>query len=456
MEMVQDNKHKKLLNLFLPIFAETFLLMLAGLVDSVMISRISDDAVGAVGTANTYVGLIFLVFAIVSNGLLAVMTQYIGAGKKGVAFQARQLAIILNLIFGLSFSLGLGFGARALVNALGVSEALRDDAAIYIRIVGAGCLLDALIPVFSSYLRAFDKTKYTLIAAGTGNVINLGLDALFLFVFKWGVMGVAIATIIGKVIILGLCLLFGHILIHGLQYTERVSRKLLVKQIIKIGLPSAIEVASYSISMAVVMTLLNRMDASGFYATAKSYVLQITSFSYCTAFAIGQANVIMTGWSVGKGQLKECYPLTLRAALIGIGAGIVVETIFALSSFGFLPLLTDNEQLAKTIRIVLFIDIALEIGRAAYMVYGNTLKSTGDSFFPMYISVPITLTLAIGGTYLFGTVCKLGVIGSYIALALDECIRGLIIFFRWKTGKWEQKVLIKKHQNEQISQERIS
>ena len=96
-KLVLRIKNQKLFLLFIPIFIETFLLMLSGMVDSFMVSRISDDAVGAIGTANSYFNMLFLVFAVISNGLLSVMSQYIGAGKKGVAFQARQLAIVLNL-----------------------------------------------------------------------------------------------------------------------------------------------------------------------------------------------------------------------------------------------------------------------------------------------------------------------------------------------------------------------
>ena len=440
---ILKGKNQKLLTLFIPIFIEIFLLMLCGMVDSFMVSRISDSAVGAIGTANSYYNMLFLVFAVISNGLLSVMSQYIGAGKKGVAFQARQLAILLNLAIGVGFSLFLGIGANWMVDALGVSEALRRDTAIYLRIVGVGCILDALIPVFSNYLRVFDKTRFTLYSAIAGNAVNLLLDALFLFVLKWGVMGAAIATIIGKVIILAMCVLFGHFLIHGLQYKERESRKLVISQILRIGLPSAIEAAGYSIAMAVVMTLLNRMDPNGFNANARSYADQISRFSFAIAFALAQANVILCGWQIGEGRQKDCYSSTFKAAMLGIGSCIVVGLILALASFGYLGFLTADGELARVIRILLFMDIAIEIGRAANLVYDNTLKSTGDSLFPMYISVPVTLIFTIGGTYLFGFVLNMGVIGAYIGLIIDEIIRGVIMFIRWRSGKWEKKVLIK-------------
>ena len=127
-----------------------------------------------------------------------------------------------------------------------------------------------------------------------------------------------------------------------------------------------------------------------------------------------------------------------------------MELTLALASFGYLGLITKDEKLIKAIRIVLFIDIALEIGRAANLVYGNTLKSTGDSIFPMYVAVPLTLVCAIGGAYLFAVVLKMGVIGAYIALALDECTRGIVMFIRWKTGKWEEKVIVKNNKTEEV------
>ena len=440
---ILKSKHHRLFMLFIPIFIETFLLMLCGMVDSFMVSRISDDAVGAIGTANSYFNMLFLVFAVISNGLLSVMSQYIGANKKGVAFQARQLAIVLNFILGVSFSLFFGFGAKWMVDALGVSEALRRDTTIYLRIVGFGCILDALIPVFSNYLRAFNKTKYTLLAAMTGNAINLILDAIFLFVLNWGVMGAAIATIVSKAIILIMCLLFGHFLVHGLRFNERESRKDVAMQILRIGLPSAVEAAGYSLALVVVMTLLNRMDPNGFNVDARSYAYQIAYFSFAVAFALAQANVILCGWQIGEGRMKDCYSSTLKAATVSIISCVVVATVLAVASFGYLSLLTPNKELARVIRIILFIDIAVELGRAANLVYDNTLKSTGDSLFTMCVTVPITLVTTIGGTYLFGFVLQMGVVGAYISLVIDEIIRGVIMIFRWRSGKWEKKVIIK-------------
>ena len=441
--MNKPTKDHRLIKLFIPILAETFLVMLCGLVDSLMVSNISEEAVGAIGTANSYIGMFFLVFSVISSGVLAVMTQYIGTGRKGVAYQARQIAIVLNLILGVTVALVLGLGADALCEALKVSEALRKDTAIYMRIVGIGCLIDALVPVFSSYLRAFDKTRYTLFAALGANIVNIGLDSLFIFGLHMGVMGAAIATLIAKGSNLLLSYIFSWVLVKGRQYKEREKNKTIILKIIKIGLPAAIETTVYSLMLAAVMTFLNQMDSTGFNATVRSYANQITNFAYCVALALAQANVIVCGWDIGRKKIKDCYPPTRRVAIIGILVGIGLELILALLSPLYLGAISKKDDLIQMVRIILFIDIALEVGRAANLVYGQTLKSTGDSILPTIISVIIMLVCGVGVSYLCGVTFNMGVRGCYIGLVLDEVGRAVFMFFRWRSGKWEDKIITK-------------
>ena len=85
-------QRKKLHQLFFPLFFETLFMMLAGMVDTLMLSSEGDYAVGAVGTANTYIGLFIIMFSIISSGMVAVMTQYIGAKRPGVAHQAHYFS----------------------------------------------------------------------------------------------------------------------------------------------------------------------------------------------------------------------------------------------------------------------------------------------------------------------------------------------------------------------------
>ena len=80
-----EQRRKNLTQLFIPICLETLLYMLSGMVDTLMLSSVNDQAVGAVGTANTYIGIFIIMFSVISSGMVAVMTQNIGQAGGGIS-----------------------------------------------------------------------------------------------------------------------------------------------------------------------------------------------------------------------------------------------------------------------------------------------------------------------------------------------------------------------------------
>ena len=187
--------------------------MLSGMVDTLMLSSVSDQAVGAVGTTNTYIGVFIIMFGVISSGMIAVMSQNIGAGRPGIAYQARQLGLIFNTLIGIVMSVILAAFSVGILRIVSIAPALLEPAEIYLRIVGGACFLNALIPIFSSYLRVFGYTKHSLIGTVVGNVLNIILNSVFLFAFNWGVMGVAVATVISRVVNLIIVAGMGAVLI---------------------------------------------------------------------------------------------------------------------------------------------------------------------------------------------------------------------------------------------------
>lgn len=434
---------KTLTQLFVPICLETLLYMLAGMIDTLMLSSVGDQAVGAVGTANTYIGIFIIMFSIISSGMVAVMTQNIGAGRDGVAYQARQLGLAFNAVLGIGMSIFLFTCSGKILSIVGVAAALQEPAEIYLRTVGGACILNALIPIFSSYLRAFGFSKQPLYASILGNIINLVLNAVFLFVFDMGVQGVAYATVISRTVNLLLVVVMGTILVEAKNNPERIENRKVLGQIIKIGLPSAFETALYNVAMTLVIRFLNQMDAEGLNVTARSYTAQITNFSYCVGAALAQANAIMTGWRIGANEYDECDRGTKKAAIIGVIVAACVEAVFALSAGWIMRLFTDNLQMIALVQKLLFIDIFLEMGRVTNLVYGNALKTSGDAIFPVVMGAAFMFLCAVGGTYLFGIRLGFLAVGAYIGLAADECVRAVGMFLRWRSGKWRSKGLVR-------------
>lgn len=437
-----SSARKTLLQLFIPISLETLCFMLTGMVDTMMLSSVGDAAVGAVGTANTYISVFIIMFNIISSGMIAVMTQYIGANKPGIAYQAKQIGAIFNAILGILLSVFLFFFSGKVLELVGVAPMLMDYAKTYLEIVGGFCFLNALIPIFSSYLRAFGFSKHPLYATMTGNILNLVLNAFFLFVMKWGVAGVAIATVISRIVDLLINIICSRILIKTDMYTERMKTFDIFKQIIRIGLPSAFETALYNIALTLTIRFLNQMDANGLNVTARAYAMQIANFSFCVGVSLAQANAILTGWHVGAKEYDKCDKQTKKAAIIGIIVATILESLFAIFSAQIMRLFSDDPEMVRLVGILLTIDIVLEIGRVSNLVFGQALKTSGDAVFPTVIAAIFMYLCMVLGTYVFGIRLGLLAVGAYIAMASDECVRAIFMFARWQSGKWRKKGLV--------------
>ena len=438
-----DNRQKGLKQLFFPIFIEVLFFMLVGSIDTLMLSTVGDIKVGAVGAANTYLSVFTISFSVISTGVMAVMTQYIGAGKNGVARQARNLGVIFNGALGGVFSIMFLFFSNPILDKLGTAEKLLADATIYMSIVGGTAIFTALTPVVTSYLRAFGYTKEPLIVNVVANILNVILNSVFLFVCDWGVAGVALATAISRFIGLGLGIIMCLRKIHIPKDAETISNGTVCKNILQVGLPAAMESALYNVAMAIVMKFLNEMSEDGIYVTAKSYASQITMFSYCAGVALANANAIIVGWRIGEKKYDECQRATFKAVKLGIIAAVLVAGFSAIAGKYIMRIFTDDPQIIEMVVILLFIDIVLEIGRIGNIIFGSALKAAGDATYTVVIAVVFMYLFAVLGTYVFGISLKWYIVGSWIALTMDECMRAVLMGLRWKSRKWEKKVLVK-------------
>lgn len=432
----------RLMPLFLPIFFEWLFTMFTGVVDTFMLATEGDQAVGAVGTANSYIGVFLVMFTIVSSGMLAVMTQYIGAKRTGVAQQTLRLGLLVNLMFGLAVTLLLCFCAGPILEIVGVARDLREPARIYMQTVGAFCVCSSLIPIYSSYLRAFGNTSTTLVATVFANALNILLNALFLYVLEMGVFGIALATGISRLINLIWVWLAAVRRPKSISDGPPLKNIEILRKIFRVGFPGAMESILYNLAIMIVISLLNRMDSTGMQAIARAYTAQIANFSMCVGCALANANAIIVGWRIGAGELELCDRETRRNAVIGIVVSGCAAGLFAIFYEPVLSLFTKDPELIALVSRLLVVEIALEIGRAVNMVFGCALKTSGDATYPMVIGIIFMFLCASGGTWFFGVHLEWLAVGAYVGMALDECVRAVFMFLRWHKGVWKTKNLL--------------
>ena len=438
------DQQKKLHQLFFPIFFEILFMMLTGAVDTLMLSSVGDQAVGAVGTANTYIGIFIIMFSIISSGVMAVMTQYIGAGRPGVARQAMKLGLLFNAAVGVILTAVLTFGAELILQTVGIAAQLLQPGTTYLRVVGMFVLCNALTPIFSGFLRSFGHASPTLFATVASNLVNLGLNALFLFGFHWGVWGVALATGISRLVNLLWLMIAASRRVRVDLDPQPPKNTRLLGQIIRIGLPAAMETSMYNLAITLVIRFLNQMDDAGLQATARSYAMQISNFSYSAGAALAHANAILAGWHIGAGRLAECSRGTRKAAVLGIVIGAGTAAVFALFGRPLIGLFTDDPAMIELVSMLLVVDIALEVGRCTNLVYGVALKTSGDAVYPMVVAVIFAFLCAAGGTWFFGIHLGWLAVGAYIAMALDECVRAVCMVLRWHSGAWKKYRIVSK------------
>lgn len=176
---------KSLYRLTMPIFVDIALVMLLGAVDTVMLSRYSDDAVAAVGLDNQLVSFVFLIYQFVSMGAAILCAQYFGARLRVRFMQIVGIAVLVNTLLGMIVSCGLWLWAEELLRAFGLREGLMADGARYLRITGALSFFQALSLTFSASLRSTGKTVKPMLATVAVNILNIAGNYALIF-GHWG------------------------------------------------------------------------------------------------------------------------------------------------------------------------------------------------------------------------------------------------------------------------------
>lgn len=436
-------KKTTLFNLTWPILIESFLFMLLGTVDVFMLSQYSDDAVGAVGIVNQVVGISGLVFSIITSGTSIICAQYIGA-KKSNEEKNRLVgaALQVNAFMGIIMSVVMYVFANELLKFMELDADLMVDGMAYMKIVGGYVFIQAVVNTFSAVLRAHGKTKTCMVITVVMNLLNVGMNYVLIFglgpIPSLGVKGAAISTTVSKVVamfVMGIIMFKVVIKEFRLKYLIRFN-KIEIKKILNIGVPSAGETISYNLASLVITKIISGMGKTS--VTANSYISTVTNYNYLFAVAIAQGTAIMIGWKIGAGKKEEAYKLCINSFWKALAASMTITAVCILSGKYLLGLFTDNEDIIKIGITIFMIDIINEAGRAANLVIINSLRAAGDVRFPVCAGVFSMWGVSVLLSYVFGIVLGWGFVGVWLAKGLDEVVRGVMMYLRWRSKKWQR------------------
>ena len=322
---------------------------------------------------------------------------------------------------------------------------------LYLMLNGGTLFIQAIMMSLQSFVRSNDYMKTSLAISIIFNIINVILNALFLYVFNINpILAVALGSIISRtigVLLLFLILVFKikiDISIKGL-FPLKIKE---LKKLISIGLPAAGESFSYSLSQIVILAFINTIGTNGVVINnlelisapaAKTYASMIALVTYLFVNAASQGMQIVLGRYIGAGENDLANKLVWKTMFISIIVSEIMSLLFAIFAGFTIGLLTSDINVINLCQKILYIEIALEFGRAINIVMVRALQTTGDVMFPTTIAIIFCWIIATLGSYLLGITFNLGLVGVWIAMSLDEIIRAAIFIFRWKGGKWKNK-----------------
>ncbi|ERM60031.1 MULTISPECIES: MATE family efflux transporter [Vibrio] len=433
------NKRMGIVALTWPIFIEVLLRTALNTSDVFMLSGYSDKAVSAVGVISQISFFLIIVSTMVSSGTGILIAQYNGASRDEESAHVGVASIVLAIITGLLLSIIATLGAEYFIPLYQLEAQVEQYAQEYLFISGALTFNVTIGVVLTTILRSHGYSKSPMIINLIAGVINvLGNYCVLYQPFGlpvYGVQGVAASTVISQMI--GLLILIGVVRNKGIDLPLKQFKsvpKAIYQKIIKIGSMNAGEVLSYNMAQITITFFIVQMGTSSL--AAFTYAQNIARLSFAFALAIGQGSQIQTGYYIGKGWIDEITSRVQRYFVVGFIASTSITCMVYIFRFEILDLFTQDPEIIALAALLIAGSILLEAGRVFNLIFISCLKATGDIKFPVKMGVLSMWGIGVAMSYLLGVHWGYGVFGAWMAIAMDEWFRGIIMAYRWRAKKW--------------------
>lgn len=379
----------KLLRFSVPLMLSGILQLLFNAADIVVVGQFdSSDAMAAVGSTSSLNNLIVNMFLGLSAGGSVVVAQYFGMKSRQDVEETVHTAILLGFISGLVLVAAGMFLAEPMLVLMGTTADVIDQSVLYMRIVFAGMPAMMVYDFGAGILRAVGDTRRPLVYLFCGGVVNVAFNLFFVIVCHLGVAGVAIGTVMSQCIAAFLtvrCLMKTEDC-YGIRLRELriVKHKLL--RILRMGVPTGIQGAMFSISNVVIQSSINSFDSSIIVAgnTASG---NIEGFVYTAMNAFYQASLTFTSQNVGAHQTKRILPVLgwslLCVTVVGVATG-VLAVLFGSQLLGIYS--PDEEVIAYGLERLRLICLTYFLCGTMDVVTGS-IRGLGPSVTPAVISL---------------------------------------------------------------------
>lgn len=436
---------RDLIKLILPLFAERLLSMLVGVVDTLMVSYVGEAAVSGISLINQLNNVFIFIFGAAASGGTVIASQYLGKrDRENSGLAASQLIMITMLIavFAMAFSAIFRKPILSLLFAKVENDVMQaSDTYMVLSALSFPAL--ALYNSDTAIFRSIGNTSAIMKISIFMNVINVLGNTVGIFVLNLGVAGVAVSTLLSRVIaaVISLILVINNADIKVCRKKILMWDNAMLKRIFGIAVPSGVETGVFQLSkvaISSIVALFGTMQIAA-YAAAQN----IWSLGSLFCIAMGYAFTTVIGQCIGANNITAAQYYSrkmLRITYIGsfLWNGMIIAFIpFILGMYNFST---------ETNRLIFILVIIMNICNSVFcpldFSLSDGLRAAGDAKYTMLSSVIASVICRIMFSVLFGITLKMGVIGIAAAMICDRIIKALLIFVRYKNGKWTKYKLI--------------
>lgn len=447
-DMTVGSPWKKIVLFTVPMLIGNIAQQLYNTVDSIVVGKyVGDNALAAVGSAGPILNLLIVLFVGISVGAGIMVSQYFGAREREELSKTIGNCITLTGIATVFVMVVASLVARPLLELLNTPESIIDWCHSYLLILFIGCGGLAYYNILGGILRGLGDSMAALAYLLVATIINIVLDILFVARYDMGVNGVALATSIAQAISALLCL---RRLMHMKEIFDLKLRYLKLNQrhtagIVRLGLPSGITQAIFSMAMIVVQSLTNSFGEM--FIAANVIVMRVDGFAMMPNFSFGTAMTTYAGQNVGAKSYDRVEKGAKQGTLIAVGTSAAITGLILLFGKALMGIFTDTPELVELSRDMMGILAAGYIAMAVTQSLSGVMRGAGDTMTPMWISIVTTIFIRVPIAYGIAFVTRSTAFPNgrqeciFISLLTSWLCGALLTFFFYKRGKWKTKAI---------------
>lgn len=435
-----------LCKLIVPLIIDQFLQAFVGLADSIMVASVGEAAVSGVSLIDTIMVLILNIFTALATGGAVIAGQFLGKKRDEMACKSTNQLISFTLKASLVVMLLCYLGRNFITHVVfGKIEAdVMYNCNVYMMIVFASIPMTALYNAGAAIYRAMGNSAVAMKISMLMNAINLGGNALLIFVFHRGVEGVAIPTLVSRTVACVIMMFLMNNQKHTLHLYHPFSFKTdwgLLKKILYIGVPNGLENSMFQLGKILVLSIVTSFGTASIAANAVSN--NVATFAVLPGMSVGFAILTVGAQCVGAGDYEQVRYYTKKlmkivyVSLFAANILVVLAVPYIIQIYG---LSAEASQYAHKILIYHSI-CAVTIWPLSFSL-PNTLRAAADVTYTMILSIISMWIFRIGFSVVLGVYCHMGVFGVWVAMTIDWLFRAVCFSIRYLRGKWKHAALV--------------